>query len=114
MSNVIALKVPNARKTKEQKLAAIIASFATQRRFGDDVFWLKENAELLNILECTGAELGSTALVPHETFYENIEKRMGFCPNTTGSFCRYASIWKIWACEATKAKRWQIGWPAKV
>ncbi|MFC3117922.1 DUF6902 family protein [Jhaorihella thermophila] len=55
-------------------------SFARHRRFGDDVFWLKENAELLNILECTGLDLGPDALAPHEGFYADIERRLGFFP----------------------------------
>ncbi|SDC21763.1 DUF6902 family protein [Ruegeria marina] len=80
MSNVIQL---NARRTSGRALpgpAAMVASFAGQRRFGDDVFWLKENAELLNILECTGESLDTEALAPHLGFYEQIEQRLEFFP----------------------------------
>jgi Domain of unknown function (DUF6902) len=84
MSNVIHLNVPSQRQGKAARRTALIASFAQFRRFGDDVFWLKENAELLNILECTGARTGSglepTALAPHEGFYAQVEKRLGFFP----------------------------------
>ena len=57
MSNVIHLNVPSHRLGKPARRAALLASFAQHRRFGDDVFWLKENAELLNIMECTGLAL---------------------------------------------------------
>ena len=84
MSNVIKLNVPSQRQSLSAKRSALIASFATHRRFGDDVFWLKENAELLNILECTGAKSGARletdALAPHEGFYAQAEKRLGFFP----------------------------------
>jgi len=80
MSNVIQLNVPFQRQGPAARRAALIASFAEHRRFGDDVFWLKENAELLNILECTGAELDAAALSPHTEFYAQAEKRLGFFP----------------------------------
>lgn len=80
MSNVIKLNVPSQRQSHSARRSALIASFATHRRFGDDVFWLKENAELLNILECTGARLETDALAPHEGFYAQVEKRLGFFP----------------------------------
>ncbi|UWQ93179.1 hypothetical protein K3727_10540 [Rhodobacteraceae bacterium M382] len=80
MSNVIRLNVPSQRQSKRDRRAALIASFAQHRRFGDDVFWLKENAELLNILECTGQTLDDDALAPHQGFYAQVEKRMGFFP----------------------------------
>lgn len=80
MSNVIHLNVPSQRQNDVARRAALIASFAQHRRFGDDVFWLKENAELLNILECTGARLEDQALAPHEGFYAQVEKRLGFFP----------------------------------
>ncbi|MEP3331320.1 hypothetical protein [Sedimentitalea sp.] len=80
MSNVIHLNVPSQRQSGAARRAALIASFAQYRRFGDDVFWLKENAELLNILECTGLRLGEQALAPHQGFYDQVEKRLGFFP----------------------------------
>jgi hypothetical protein len=80
MSNVIHLNVPSQRQSHSTRLSAMIASFAQHRRFGDDVFWLKENAELLNILECTGARLETGALDPHQGFYAQVEKRLGFFP----------------------------------
>ena len=80
MSNVIQLNVPSPRQAAKDRVSALVSSFAQFRRFGDDVFWLKENAELLNILECTGADLAPDALTPHEGFYAEIENRLGFFP----------------------------------
>lgn len=80
MSNVIHLNVPSNRLGQPARRAALMASFAQHRRFGDDVFWLKENAELLNIMECTGLALDDGALAPHRGFYAQVEKRLGFFP----------------------------------
>ncbi len=80
MSNVIHLNVPSQLQSKRARNGALLASFAQYRRFGDDVFWLKENAELLNIMECTGADLDAEALTPHRGFYAEVEKRLGFFP----------------------------------
>lgn len=80
MSNVIQLNVPCQRQDSISRRNALIASFAQHRRFGEDVFWLKENAELLNILESSGEKLDEQALEFHQGFYDLIEKRLGFFP----------------------------------
>ena len=80
MSNVIQLNVPCQHQSSISRRNALIASFAQHRRFGDDVFWLKENAELLNILECSGQQLDDQALGFHQEFYAQVEKRLGFFP----------------------------------
>lgn len=80
MSNVIQLNVPSQSQRQASRLSCLITNFAHYRRFGDDVFWLKENAELLNILECTGAKLEPEALLAHSDFYARLENRIGFFP----------------------------------
>jgi hypothetical protein len=80
MSNVIHLNVPSRGQNAETRRAALIEGFAHHRRFGDDVFWLKENAELLNIMESTGARPDIRTLAPHQGFYGQIEKRLEFFP----------------------------------
>lgn len=80
MSNVIHLNLAAHRQTRDQRLGALISNFASQRRVPDDVFWLKENAELLNILECTGTHVGAERLAPHEGFYTSVERRVSFFP----------------------------------
>ncbi|MCR8547101.1 hypothetical protein M4578_04630 [Salipiger sp. P9] len=80
MTNVIALR-PKARvAAPETGAAALLSSFAACRRREDDVFWLKENAELLNILECTGAEVAPEALAVLRGFYDTVEDRLAFFP----------------------------------
>lgn len=80
MSNVIRLNVPSRRQAEGARLGALLESFAHHRRFGDDVFWLKENAELLNILECTGRDVPVEVLDSHRGFYDRVEQRMEFFP----------------------------------
>ncbi len=50
------LRFPESRypQVKAEKHARLLDAFSCRRRAPEDVFWLKENAELLNILECTG------------------------------------------------------------
>ncbi|MCB1311969.1 MAG: hypothetical protein KDK29_08805 [Sedimentitalea sp.] len=80
MSNVIRLNAPVRGQGGADPRAAMIDAFAHHRRGPEDVFWLKENAELLNILECTGARLDPAALAPHHDFYERIEAYLTFFP----------------------------------
>ncbi|WP_299552771.1 hypothetical protein [uncultured Tateyamaria sp.] len=80
MSNVIALNVPPRRQRLDERAEGLIDLFATQRRLQDDVFWLKENAELLSILECTGTPVCANALAPHHDFYNKLAERLQFFP----------------------------------
>ncbi|MGR3368130.1 MAG: DUF6902 family protein [Sagittula sp.] len=80
MQNVIQLTVPSRIAPLEARITALLGSFADHRRTGDDVFWLKENAELLNILECTGQPVTAEALSVHEAFYQQAEDRLTFFP----------------------------------
>ncbi|MEL6466113.1 MAG: hypothetical protein AAFQ58_14185 [Pseudomonadota bacterium] len=80
MSNIIALNVPPRRQRLRERAETLIPLFATQRRIQDDVFWLKENAELLSILECTGTAVSAAALASHEDFYARLMERFRFFP----------------------------------
>ncbi len=80
MSNVISLRVPQRRLRLADQTDALAATFATHRRSPDDVFWLKENAEFLNICECTGTQLSEKALEHWATFYVDLPKRLAFFP----------------------------------
>lgn len=80
MSNVIPLMLPVTRQPLQQRLAGLIQCFASERRFGEDVFWLKENAELLGIIECSGLALDAASLAPLEGFYAQVADRMAFFP----------------------------------
>ncbi|MFD1343939.1 DUF6902 family protein [Litorisediminicola beolgyonensis] len=80
MSNVIPLPVPRRITDPGDRLAAICACFAEERRAGEDVFWLKETAELLNVLETSGASLPDHALAAFRPFYDGLEARLEFFP----------------------------------
>lgn len=80
MTNIVQLNVPSRRQSASERHGALMHSFASFRRFGDDVFWLKENAELLNILECSGAGVDEEALAAYQGFYAKVENRLQFFP----------------------------------
>lgn len=80
MTNVIHLTVPSRIAPLEARITALLGAFADHRRHGDDVFWLKENAELLNILECTGQAIAPEALARHAGFYAQALQRLQFFP----------------------------------
>ena len=80
MSNIVHLNIPSRTQRLGQRQAALLTTFARERRVGDDVFWLKENAEMLSILECTKAHIAREALQIHAGFYSQIERRLGFFP----------------------------------
>ncbi|WGW02740.1 DUF6902 family protein [Tropicibacter oceani] len=80
MSNVIELAVPSRILPLEARVTALLANFAQHRRTGEDVFWLKENAEMLNILQSTGLPTDPQALAVHANFYAQAEKRLRFFP----------------------------------
>lgn len=79
MSNVVSLKTHPARQPLEARLAAHARLFSEERRAPEDVFWLKENAEFLNILECTGQD-AQAALAPYLPFYEELESKLSAFP----------------------------------
>lgn len=78
MTNVIQFKAPQ--RSRAARIDQLIGGFAMHRRQTDDVFWLKENAELLGILVSSKAAPGPEGLAPFERFYAQIEKRARFFP----------------------------------
>ncbi|WP_158964284.1 DUF6902 family protein [Chachezhania sediminis] len=86
MTNVVHLNVPSRSHRREDRLSDLVACFAGLRRDVEDVFWLKENAELLNVLE-TGAMCAGlppvtleAILAPLSPVYAGLPKRLGFFP----------------------------------
>ncbi len=80
MTTIVQLNVPFRQHSKAARQSALLKTFASGRRTQEDVFWLKENAEILNILESTGAEMMPGALDVYAAFYDDIEQRMEFFP----------------------------------
>ncbi|QFS83138.1 hypothetical protein FIU97_09895 [Roseivivax sp. THAF40] len=80
MSNVVKLNVPARMIDDEARYGALVANFARHRRAEDDVFWLKENAEVLNVFESTGIAPGQEALEALSGFYDTVASRLAFFP----------------------------------
>jgi hypothetical protein len=80
MGDLLHLDTPFRQRSRAARQAALVDRVAHARRGGEDVFWLKENAELLNVLETTGAAPGAAALGAYAAFYGTIERRIGFFP----------------------------------
>ena len=79
MSNIVSLGLPR-RPSLAQRQAMLLESFACHRRGREDVFWLKENAEVLNIMAATEARLPGDALSPYAQVYDGLEERLQFFP----------------------------------
>ena len=79
MSNVVAF-VPRRERSRPLTAGDLVAGFARERRSGEDVFWLKENAELLNILLGAGLPVAVEDLAPLAGFYADLEARLRFFP----------------------------------
>jgi len=80
MGDLLHLDVPFRQRSRAARQAALVDRVARARRDAEDVFWLKENAELLNVLESTGAAPGAAALDPYAALYDEIEQHIGFFP----------------------------------
>lgn len=79
MSNVISIGFPR-KPNCAQRQAMLLKSFAQNRRAAQDVYWLKENAEILNIMANSSAALTPQALSVYAGFYAQIEERLRFFP----------------------------------
>lgn len=79
MSNVVSIGLPR-KPNKAQRQGGLLQSFALHRRKRDDVYWLKENAELLNVFATSDAQLHPDALEVYRAFYDTIEERLRFFP----------------------------------
>jgi len=105
MSNVIALNAPSRMTPLNQRITNLVDCFAFHRRKGDDVYWMKENAELLNVLETTGSHPSEAAFAPLAGFYENLEERMEFFPQYYRFFISMACDMEDMGFAGDKAER---------
>lgn len=79
MSNVFAFR-PARPLSRADSAARLLRAVAQDRRASDDVFWLKENAELLGVLAATDTRLDEAALAALAPFYAQIAARLRFFP----------------------------------
>jgi len=75
MTNVVPLR-PVADCDDATRLGRLIHAVATQRRIQGDVFWLKENAELLGALTSLETKVDAAALAPLEAFHANVRQTL--------------------------------------
>lgn len=80
MGSVVPLNVPFHQNNREARVAAAIQRFAEERRRPSDVFWLKENAELIGLLASTGTKVALHDLRPLSRFYSELDTRLSFFP----------------------------------
>lgn len=78
MATVIHMQAHRRATAPSASSVDFTSCFAQTRRSENDVFWLKENAELLNILECTGQNESNISLSVYDSFYNGIERRICF------------------------------------
>ena len=79
MSNVVQLRAAPAPPV-QSVVAGLITGFAADRRLTEDVFWLKENAELLGVFCAANVPVGAGDLDPYRTFYAQLPERLRFFP----------------------------------
>lgn len=80
MSNVVALPICRRAAGPSHRVAALAGCFATGRRGPEDVLWLKENAELLNVLDTAGLPEGRAAVSAYAPFHASLPERFTFFP----------------------------------
>lgn len=80
MSNVVALSHPRRFADLSAQVATLAHSFAFERRGGDDVHWLKENGEFLNVLEAGAVSFDPSALDVYASVYDALPRRFAFFP----------------------------------
>jgi len=97
MSNIIQFKPLSPKATPMQRIQSVLELVAQSRRRTEDVFWLKENAEALNVLESSGQDVTSDALSVYDEFYDTIEQKLQFFPQYYRFSCRSLWIWNPWA-----------------
>ena len=79
--NVVALNARQARQPLDKRLVQHARLFRQERRRETDVFWLKENAEFLNILEATQpAGTASRVIDTYRDVYDDLPNRLGAFP----------------------------------
>ena len=80
MGDILHPKFPFRQRGLAARKAALIDRVARFRRSSQDVFWLKENAELLNVMESADGAPGRAALSAYDATYAGIENQIGFFP----------------------------------
>jgi hypothetical protein len=88
MAQILEFPTSKWPQKRVQALSNLLSAVSRQRHAQDDVYWLKENAELLSVLECTnglreegGRDLSAlcpSSLTSLQTFYDNADRHLCF------------------------------------
>jgi hypothetical protein len=101
--NVIALfRRPS---TNHRPLGALLQSFSNNRRDNCDVFWLKENAEVLSTLQNQKADISSTDIDCYSDFYASLADRIAFFPQYYRFFISIAADLEAIGMAGQEAER---------
>ena len=79
MSNVVSLRRERAQRISHAS-TGLLDLFAHRRRGRNDAFWMKENAEILQILAATGKSVGAEALDTYVPFALGLAEELRFFP----------------------------------
>ena len=80
MGVLVRLETPFRQRSKSARQKAIMQRFAETRRGPEDVFWLKENAEILNVFDSSGLDVSAQDMSVYKDLYDDIEARITFFP----------------------------------
>ncbi len=80
MTNVVSVDFKPRATSLDERVRRLAETFARHRRVGEDVLWLKENAEFLNVLETGGQSFDASALSVYDGVYDRIAERMAYFP----------------------------------
>lgn len=84
MANILQFPGKENAQTGAERYGRLLECFSAYRRTREDVFWLKENAELLNILECTGIgaadlpKIADSRLAALTSLYQDAARQLSF------------------------------------
>ena len=96
MSNIISFPQRIRPLEEAGRIGILIDCFCNRRRTTEDVFWLKENAELLNLFETSTVTLNTSDLTHNKNFYDSLEHRLCFFLLYIDSSYLLRLIWKLW------------------
>ena len=80
MSNVVQLPILRRAARATDKTAALATCFHDLRHDPENVFWLKENAEFLNVLQTSGQTPDARVLDTYQSVYDGLWDRFAFFP----------------------------------
>lgn len=91
--------------TIQRPLGALLKSFSNNRRDNRDVFWLKENAEVLNTLQSLKTDISPQDIKCYSDFYTSLADRIAFSPQYYRFFISIAADLEALGMVGNEAER---------